>query len=193
MIRIGIIGMGWWGKQIAVSLADSPRFKIVAGCDIDTTMAAPFAAEKKFDLVDDYKALLARSDVNAVAIVTPHLLHEEMAVAAYAAGKHVFCEKPLALTAASAERIIAASKRLVAFWVSVMNAASSRQWKRCAACSKVARWGGCCTWMQTSATTISAKWVHRTGGATLARRRRARGPLSVFTWGTCSCHLPAGR
>src|SRR5262245_9479289 len=111
MIRIGIIGLGWWGKQIAVSLADSPRFKIAAGCDIDTTMAAPFAAAKKFDLVGDYKALFARPDVDAVAIVTPHLLHEEMAVAAFATGKHVFCEKPLALTTASAERIVASCKK----------------------------------------------------------------------------------
>ena len=111
MIRIGIMGLGWWGKQIAICLADSPRFRIVAGCDIDIAMAAPFAAEKKLKLVDDYKALLASSDVDAVAIVTPHLLHEEMAVAAFAAGKHVFCEKPLALTTASAERIMAACKK----------------------------------------------------------------------------------
>src|SRR4029450_6668332 len=62
MIRLGIIGLGWWGKQIAICLTGSPRFKIVAGCDIDTAMAAPFAAEKKFDLVSDYKTLLARSD-----------------------------------------------------------------------------------------------------------------------------------
>jgi predicted dehydrogenase len=43
-----------------------------------------------------------------VAVVTPHLLHEEMAIAAFGAGKQVFCEKPLALTTASAERILAA-------------------------------------------------------------------------------------
>jgi predicted dehydrogenase len=92
MIRIGIIGLGWWGKQIVVCLADSPRFKVVAGCDIDTTMAAPFAAANKFDLTDDYNALLARSDVDAVAVVTPHLLHEEMTVAALGAGKQVFCK-----------------------------------------------------------------------------------------------------
>ena len=85
MIRLGIIGLGWWGKQIAICLAGSPRFKIVAGCDIDTAMVAPFAGKKKFDLVSDYKTLLANSDVDAVAIVTPHLLHEEMAVAAFAA------------------------------------------------------------------------------------------------------------
>ena len=108
MIRIGIIGLGWWGKQIVTCLAESPRFKIVAGCDIDGKMGRPFAAQQKFDLVDDYKTLLKRSDIDAIAVVTPHLLHEEMAIATFAAGKQVFCEKPLALTAASAERILAA-------------------------------------------------------------------------------------
>jgi predicted dehydrogenase len=81
---------------------------VVAGCDIDTKMAAPFAAARKFDFTDDYKMLLERADVDAIAVVTPHLLHEEMAVAGFAAGKQVFCEKPLALTAASAQRILAA-------------------------------------------------------------------------------------
>lgn len=108
MIRIGIIGLGWWGKQIVACLAGSPRFKVVAGCDIDGAMAAPFAAAQKIDLVDDYKTLLKRPDIEAVAVVTPHLLHEEMAIAAFAAGKQVFCEKPLTLTTASAERILAA-------------------------------------------------------------------------------------
>jgi len=108
MIRIGIIGLGWWGKQIVTCLAESPRFKVVAGCDVDTKMAAPFASAHQFDLVDDYRLLLKRSDIDAVAVVTPHLLHEEMAIAAFAAGKQVFCEKPLALTSASAERILAA-------------------------------------------------------------------------------------
>jgi predicted dehydrogenase len=108
MIRIGIIGLGWWGKQTVTCLAESPRFKVVAGCDIDGKMAAPFAAAQKFELTDDYKMLLKRSDIDAIAVVTPHALHEEMAVAALAAGKQVFCEKPLALTTASAERILSA-------------------------------------------------------------------------------------
>src|SRR5689334_15046187 len=96
MIRIGIIGLGWWGKQIVTCLAESPRFKVVAGCDIDMKMAAPFAATHRLDLVDDYRNLVRRDDLEAIAVVTPHLLHEEMAVAALAAGKRVFCEKPLA-------------------------------------------------------------------------------------------------
>jgi predicted dehydrogenase len=109
MIRIGIIGLGWWGKQIVTCLAASPRFKVVAGCDVDHNTIAPFAASNGFDLVVDYRDLLKRNDVDAVAVVTPHLLHEEMAIAALAAGKQVFCEKPLGLTAASAERILVAS------------------------------------------------------------------------------------
>jgi len=108
MIRIGIIGLGWWGKQIAARLAHSPRFKIVAGCDIDTAMAEPFAAAHDFDLMEDYRELLSKPELDAVAVVTPHLLHEEMAIAGFAAGKQVFCEKPLALTTASAARILEA-------------------------------------------------------------------------------------
>jgi predicted dehydrogenase len=108
MIRMGIIGLGWWGKQIVTCLAGSPRFSVVAGCDIDRTMAGPFAAANKFDLFDNYKDLLQRPDVDGIAVVTPHALHEQMAVAAFAAGKQVFCEKPLALTTASAERILEA-------------------------------------------------------------------------------------
>jgi predicted dehydrogenase len=111
MIRIGVIGLGWWGKQIVTCLADSPRFKVVAGCDIDTGMAQPFAAAHSFDLVEDYRDLLKNRDVDAVAVVTPHALHEDIAIAAFAAGKQVFCEKPLALTAASAQRILAACQK----------------------------------------------------------------------------------
>ena len=111
MIRIGIIGLGWWGKQIMTCLATSPRFKVMAGCDIDTAMAAPFAASHQFELTDRYETLLKRADLDAVAVVTPHTLHEEMAIAGLKAGKQVFCEKPLGLTTASAERILAASAK----------------------------------------------------------------------------------
>jgi len=83
----------------------------VAGCDIDSEMAEPFAAAHGFDLTGDYRALLKNPAIDAVAVVTPHLLHEEMALAGFAAGKQVFCEKPLALTTAGAGRILEASAR----------------------------------------------------------------------------------
>ena len=157
MIRIGIIGLGWWGKQIAACLADSPRFEIVSGCDIDTKMAAPFAASRKFDLVNDYNDLLGRSDVDAVAIVTPHLLHEEMTIAALSAGKQVFCEKPLALTTASAERILTAASKVGRVLGIGHERRFSPPWRKCDAFSKVACSGGYCIWMPMSAITIFAK------------------------------------
>jgi predicted dehydrogenase len=106
VIRLGVVGLGWWGRQIVRCLASSPRLRVVAGCDLDPAAAAPFAREHGLDLVDTYDALLARRDLDAVAIVTPHAQHEAQVLAAVAAGKQVFCEKPLALSAASAERML---------------------------------------------------------------------------------------
>ena len=67
------IGLGWWGKQIVTCLKESPRFTVVAGCDVDHNMAAPFARETGFDLITDYPDLLKRSDIDAIVVVTPHL------------------------------------------------------------------------------------------------------------------------
>ena len=108
MIRIAIVGLGWWGKQIVTCLKGSGRFQVVAGCDLNPSPLAAFATEHGFDLTDDYPALLGRGDIDAVAVVTPHTLHEAQVLAAFAAGKHVFCEKPLALSTASAGRMLAA-------------------------------------------------------------------------------------
>src|SRR5699024_10978380 len=59
----------------------------------------------------DYKALLAREDIDAVAILTPDHMHEEHAIAALEAGKHVYCEKPLAITIEGCDRIIETAER----------------------------------------------------------------------------------
>jgi predicted dehydrogenase len=75
-------------------------------------MAKPFAAAHRFDLAENYRDMIENRDIDALAVVTPHDLHEEMALAAFAAGKQVFCEKPLALTTASAERILKACAEL---------------------------------------------------------------------------------
>ncbi|MCC7346896.1 MAG: Gfo/Idh/MocA family oxidoreductase [Variibacter sp.] len=109
MIRIGIIGLGWWGKQIVTCLRASPRFKVVAGYDVNPGPLAGFAAENGFELAPRFEALLVRADVDAVAIATPHTQHEAQVLAALAAGKQVFCEKPLALTGASAQRMLDAA------------------------------------------------------------------------------------
>lgn len=108
MIRIAIVGLGWWGKQIVTCLQASARFRVVAGYDAVPGPLAGFAAAHGLALAESYEALLMRRDVDAVAIVTPHAQHEEHLMAAVAAGKQVFCEKPLALNAASAARMLEA-------------------------------------------------------------------------------------
>src|SRR5215207_6607483 len=106
MIRIAVVGFGWWGKQIVNCLSGSARFRVVAGYDADPGAVAEFARERGLHLAESYPALLARPDVDAVAVVTPHAEHEQQVLAAVAAGKQVFCEKPLALTTRSAERML---------------------------------------------------------------------------------------
>lgn len=109
MIRAGIVGLGWWGKQIVGSLQGrSEKIRFVRGADANPEAVRGFAAEKGFPVTGEYGDLLADPEVEAVLIVTPHDLHEAQIIRAASAGRHVFCEKPLALTMASAERAVAA-------------------------------------------------------------------------------------
>ncbi len=107
MIKAAIVGLGWWGRQIVGSLQGrSGRIRFVRGVDADPEGALAFAAEQGFPVTGVYEDALADPEVGAVLIVTPHDLHEGQIVRAAGAGKHVFCEKPLALTRASAERAV---------------------------------------------------------------------------------------
>lgn len=62
-------------------------------------------------ITTDCNELLARQDIDAVSILSPDYLHEEHAIAALRAGKHVYCEKPLAITVEGCDRIIEESKK----------------------------------------------------------------------------------
>jgi predicted dehydrogenase len=110
-LRTAVVGLGWWGRQIASCLAGSPRFRVTHGVDVAPAAAADFARERGLTLSASLDDVLARDDVDAVVIATPHRQHEQQVLAAVAAGKQVFCEKPLTLTAAGAERILAACDR----------------------------------------------------------------------------------
>jgi predicted dehydrogenase len=107
MIKAAIVGLGWWGRQIVGSLQGrSGRIRFIRGVDADPEAVRAFAAEKGFPVTGDYEGILVDPEVEAVFIVTPHDLHEAQIIRAAAAGKHVFCEKPLTLTRASAERAV---------------------------------------------------------------------------------------
>lgn len=109
-IGIGIIGSGSWaGFYIAASQRHS-RARAVAVCNPNIASARRMADQHGVvDAVGDVEELLARADVDAVAIVTPNDSHEEIAIASLAAGKHVICEKPMAMNLEQARRMKAAA------------------------------------------------------------------------------------
>ncbi len=112
-LRIGLIGAGGRGL-LAAHWAKSDRASLVAAVDRREEGFADLAkasGRDDFDRLDDHRKLLDRKDVDAVAICSPDWFHEEHAVAALSAGKHVFLEKPMAITVAGCDRILAAAKR----------------------------------------------------------------------------------
>jgi UDP-N-acetyl-2-amino-2-deoxyglucuronate dehydrogenase len=110
----GIIGCGWvapahaWGVE---ALADED-VTLAAIADRDSGRARALAGRFGVpNVYDDYTGLLARDDVHAVSICLPDHLHREVVLAAAEAGKHVLCEKPLALDAREASEMVAACEQ----------------------------------------------------------------------------------
>jgi predicted dehydrogenase len=109
MINAAVVGLGWWGKTLVESGERSDVIRFVAGA---TRTISPeieaFAKEKRLRLAPSYEALLADPAIDAVVLATPHSMHAGQVIAAAAAGKHVFCEKPFTLSKRDAEAAVAA-------------------------------------------------------------------------------------
>jgi predicted dehydrogenase len=112
MLRWGLIGCGdIAAKRVAEALRRSTGSELVAVARARKELAADFAERhgaRRWHA--DWKALLRDDEVDAVYVATPVHLHAEQAVAAAAAGKHVLCEKPMALDVAGGERMLAAAR-----------------------------------------------------------------------------------
>jgi predicted dehydrogenase len=113
MINAAIVGLGWWGKTVVESvsgLSDAIRF--VAGTTgHPTDEIAQFAEKHGFELRSSYDEILRDPDIDAVVLVTPNSLHGPQTIAAADHGKHVFCEKPFALTRTEAAASVAAAAK----------------------------------------------------------------------------------
>ena len=116
-IGVGLIGTGFMGKCHAMAygavktvFGDVPAIDKVMLCDVDAVHAARCAREYGFAAsTTQWRDLLGHPAVQLISITSPNGLHREMAVAALEAGKHVWCEKPMALSLADAEAMTAAA------------------------------------------------------------------------------------
>jgi predicted dehydrogenase len=107
-VRIALIGVGWWGRKILDVLQAAPEeIRVVLAVEPNVESVKAACAEKDIPLSADYADALRDPSVEAVVLATPHSLHGAQIEAAVAAGKHVFCEKPLALTKAGAVKAVA--------------------------------------------------------------------------------------
>jgi predicted dehydrogenase len=101
MLNAAIIGLGGWGQKLVRSVhGKSDKIRIARGITRTPEKVIDFSRETGIRVSDDYAAVLADPGIDAVIIATPHSQHVGQIVAAAGAAKHVFVEKPLALTRA---------------------------------------------------------------------------------------------
>jgi predicted dehydrogenase len=107
LLSVAVVGCGYWGPNLIRNFSSSPDTKLVAVCDKDAARLHKVLANyPAVEPVADFDALLARRDVEAVALATPVRTHGPMGLAALRAGKHVLVEKPLAPSVAEAEQLV---------------------------------------------------------------------------------------
>jgi predicted dehydrogenase len=109
MIRAAVAGLGWWGQHMIRRMEDSEALRIVTAIEANPAHES-FAAEHGLRFTTNFSDVLGDREIDAVILCTPHSMHIEQVLAAAGAGKHVFCEKPLALTREDAERSVKACR-----------------------------------------------------------------------------------
>ena len=105
-LGVGIVGCGNIAGAYAEDIARQPHLRLVGVTDLDRARAEAFAQRHGVSAVDHLEALLATPDVDVVANLTAHRAHVPVTRAALEAGKHVFSEKPMAMTAAEARALV---------------------------------------------------------------------------------------
>ena len=107
VFNVAVAGFGWWGRHMVERLKDSQDIQVRLVLEPNEKNHADISAAG-LHAVTDFSDVLSRDDIDAVILTTPNPVHEEQVVLCAAAGKHVFCEKPLGLTGASAKRSVQA-------------------------------------------------------------------------------------
>ncbi len=110
-LRVGVVGLGYWGPNLARNFHRLPELDLAWLCDDSKDARGRWApAFPEARIGGDLEELLGDATLDAIAIATPVATHAELAGRVLAAGKHCFVEKPLALSAAEAEALVAAAR-----------------------------------------------------------------------------------
>jgi predicted dehydrogenase len=110
-MKVAVIGLGSWGRDILAILSKLENAEIAALCDTYgayVRRSSKYAPQAK--QIQDYKTVLDNNDIKAVIVATPTHKHKEIVLAALKAGKHVYCEAPMANTIEDAREIALAAK-----------------------------------------------------------------------------------
>lgn len=112
--QMAVIGFGTWGRDIVSTLSRLPQAEVAVICEkYDPYLRRAARAAPKATTEKDYRKVLDNKDVQAVIVATPSHEHREIAIAALQAGKHVYCEAPLATSIEDARAIAKAAKSAV--------------------------------------------------------------------------------
>jgi predicted dehydrogenase len=112
MINAAVVGLGRWGRMLVDSVqGKSDKLRFTHAVSRNPKSVADYCAKRGLIAVSSLDAALTHPTVNAVALATPHSLHVDQIIQTAAAGKAVFCEKPLSLKKAEAERAVAACRK----------------------------------------------------------------------------------
>src|SRR5262252_9507802 len=107
MIRLGVIGYGYWGPNLVRNFSEIPDARVTAVSDLRADRLT--LAKQRYpqlEITRDYRDLLKHPDIEAIVIATPVSTHYEFAMAALQSGKHVLVEKPLAASSEQVLRLI---------------------------------------------------------------------------------------
>src|SRR5215218_804896 len=111
-VRVGVVGLGYWGPNLVRNFSESPLFDVAWACDVRTeSLDAVSTRYPAISRTTDFEEVLRDAGVDAVAVATPVSTHHQLALAALEAGKHVFVEKPLAASAEAASELIEVATR----------------------------------------------------------------------------------
>ena len=110
-LRVAVVGAGYWGPNLVRNFRTSPDWDLAAVCDLDEARAARVVGDARgVDIETSLQRLLARDDLDAVAVATPANTHRDIAMAVLESGRHVLVEKPLASSVAEATEMVDAAR-----------------------------------------------------------------------------------